>query len=322
MEEKEKKEFFNGFDDDILDPKDFEDDEEGTDDGEGNHDDKGDDKSKSGKPDDKSNPKQEGAEGSVKTDSAEGDGGEGDNGGLNTDDEAKKAEAEKNAKFAEMRRKREAEEKAAKEEAERLAREAKIKEAAKLEAELGVIKTNPYTEKPITDEEDLRIYKIQKDIADRGGDPMADLPSELAKIERERNAKAKASAEEEAKKSQAIQEKAAKEVNELREKYPNLNTADLAKDPVWLQVSDGKTGRLTLTEIYEYLYVPAKEKAEAEGNNKPNGEPDKTQIDANGKKITKVPSSNSNGGKTSKGYLEMSDEEYLKQEADNSTDFF
>lgn len=304
MEEK-KNEFFNGFDDDILSPEDFVEEEE---------------KSKEKTETDK---KEEGKteEETSKTEKTEKEEGKTTETEVESEDEKAKAkaEAEKNAKFAEMRRQKEAKEKAEKAEKERLAKEAKIKEDAKVEAELGVIKTNPYTDKPIVDESDLKIYKLQKQLEEEGKDPVNDLPSKLAELERQAKAKSEAEANEKAKADKEIADRAKQETSELREKHPELNTAELADDPIWKEVSKDKVGRWSLNEIYELLYLPAKAKAdkksEKEGENK-------EEIDEHGKKVTKVPSSKSNGGKSSKGYLDMTDEEYLAQEKENNKDFF
>lgn len=306
MEEKEKKEnFFNGFDDDILTDEDFEEEGAEGDKGEGKTDNPADktDGTEGKTAEDKTD------EGSVKTDEGKSDEDK------KADEAKKKAEeAEKNAKFAEMRRKQEAEAKAKKEreaELERAKREAATK------AELGVLKENPYTGEKIEDESDLEIYKIQKSLEDEGKDPVKDLPKKLAQIQREKAAEAKKVADSRAEVEAKAKEKATKEVNELRTAYPDLNTAELAKDPLWLEVSGDKLDRLTLKEIYEFYYLPKK-------NQSKQTKTDDTKVDEeNGKKVTKVPSSNSNGGKTSpKNYLEMTDEEYLKAEKADNEDFF
>lgn len=214
------------------------------------------------------------------------------------DDEAAKkaAEAKKNSDFAEKRRAKEAQE-----------REAKLKKEAKTQAELEVIKKNPYTEEPIEDEEDLKVYKLMKEIDDEGGDPIADLPKRIAKIERD---KVKAETE----KANKIKE----EVADLRRAYPDVDMRALGNDQELLDLADEKQGRWTLTECYEYLTM---KRAKAEAKKEEQKE-DKS-VKENAKKVTKVPSSNSNGGKkeTSTDYMEMSDEEFLKLQKNNG-DFF
>ena len=306
MEDNKKVEFFNGFDDDILSPEDFTEEEEEK------------EETEAGKTEEENSK----TETSTSTETEEGktekgkeESEKGKTESEESDEEAKaKAEAaEKNAKFAEMRRQKEAKEKAEK---ERLAREAKIKEDAKVEAELGVITTNPYTDKPIKDESDLKIYKMQKQLEAEGRDPVADLPSKLAEMERESRAKEKAEADRKAQEEKELVEQAKREADELREKHPTLNTRELANDPLWQEVSKPYLGRLSMNEIYELVYLPKKDNAKAKENEKTE------EVDEHGKKVTKVPSSKSNGGKTSKGYLDMSDEEYLAQEKENNKDFF
>lgn len=303
MEDK-KVEFFNGFDDDILSPEDFEEEDEKS-------------KEEESKTDEKEKDTKTEEESSSKTEKTETEDEKSKDDEKSAEEEAKaKAEAEKNARFAEMRRQKEAKEKADKAEKERLAREAKIKEEAKVEAELGVIKTNPYTDKPIVDESDLKIYKMQKQLEEEGRDPVADLPSKLAEMERESNARTKAEADRVAKEQKELAEQAKREAEELREKHPELNTRELANDPIWKEVSKDKLGRWSMNEIYELLYLPKK-------NSKANeNKSDEEEVDEHGKKVTKVPSSKSNGGKTSKGYLDMTDEEYLAHEKEENKDFF
>lgn len=281
----EKKQFFNGFDDDILDPEDFEDEE--TDDEE-----KADVNSEDDEEGDEDEEKSETSEESDDDDEEE-----------EEEDEAvkKAAEAEKNAKFAAARR-----------EKERLAKEAKIKEEATLEAELGVITKNPYTEEAIKDKSDLEIYKVMKQIDDEGGDPIADLPQKMAEINRKKEAEAKA--EEEKKTANSTKIKA--EVKELKASHPDLNLAELGKDQEYLDLCEAKGGRWTMLECYDYL-------TEKRAATKTTKTTDKVVKDG-GKKATKVPSSNSNGGKATSetNYLEMTDEEYIKLQKKEKDDFF
>jgi len=215
------------------------------------------------------------------------------------EDEEKEREKAKNARFAEMRRKKEAEEKAKREAKER-EKEQKIRDDATLKAKLDVIKTNPYTDEPIVDEEDLKIYEIQRKLDDEGKDPVSDLPKRLAEIRRAELRKAKEESEKKEKEEKERSEKITAEIAELVKKYPKLNTAQLADDPLYQECMKGRAGRWTQVEIYE-LYLE-KKKAEKE----------KEVVEKNGSKISKTPSSKANGAVTSKDISSMSDEEFEK----------
>jgi len=219
-------------------------------------------------------------------------------------DELEKEEKAKNAHFAEMRRKQEAEEKA-KKDAETAAREKKIAEEAVLQAKLGWIKKNPFTDEPIKDEEDLRIYEIQKQLDEEGKDPLSDLPKRLAEIHRKEVADAKAKAEKEEKEKKETQSKIDSEIAELRSKYPKVDTSALAKDSLFQECLKGRAGRWTQVEIYEY-YLSEKAKADAKAKE----EKSKSTVDENSKKISTAPSSKNDGKLPTKTVSEMSPEEF------------
>lgn len=216
-----------------------------------------------------------------------------------TEEELEKEKEElkaKNAKFAEMRR-----EKEAKEKAEQAAREAKIRKEAAEQAELGMLKTNPYTEEPINDADDLEVYKIQRKLEEEGKDPVKDLPKRLAELNRKHKSEVAA---EEQKRLEADKErstKVAEENRELREKYPDLNTAELAQDPLFKECMHGRVGRWKLVEIYE-LYLSKKKAKEAQE------EEERIKKAADGK--SNPPSSNASGQKISKNVADMTPEEF------------
>ena len=213
--------------------------------------------------------------------------------------EEEEAEKEKNAKAAERRRKRE------KAQREREAREAKIREDATVKAELGILKTNPYTEEPIEDAEDLKIYKIQKELEDEGLDPINDLPKRLAQNARKAAKEEAERQEKEQKDKEELDKKVSREVSELRQKYPSVNLAELAKDELFRKCLDGRAGRWTQVEIYE-LYV--QKKAEADKKAK---EDEANKIAEEGaKKISNPPSSTARGSSPQKNVDEMSREEF------------
>lgn len=158
--------------------------------------------------------------------------------------QAEDEEKQRRAEFAKRRREKEAAEKAKREREER---EAQIrKEAAEQEA-LGLITKNPYTGKPIKDAKDLEVYKIQKAIDDRGGDPIADLAEEIA----ERNRKADAERKKAAEDAQKAESSLNAEIDELRKAHPDVNTAKLADDPDFMEIASEKQGRWSLLEVYE-----------------------------------------------------------------------
>jgi len=220
-----------------------------------------------------------------------------------TDEEKEKQKA-KDAHFAQLRREKEAKEKAERERLEK-EREQKIRAQAKLEGELGVLKTNPYTEEPIRDEEDVKIYKLQKQLEDEGRDPISDLPKKIAEVNREN---AKKLADEEARQKQAELDKQAKinaEIKELREKYPKVDTAKLAGDELFQECMKGRAGRWSQVEIYE-LYLNKK----AEADKKAAEDKAKNSVDEATKKLTKTPSSKSSGKETASDIDNMTDEEF------------
>ena len=278
MEEKEKKELKS---DEVLDPDDFDDDEEDV---------KGDDE-----PDKDDTPSEKEPSKSDKS--------------ADDEDEQKqkeeKAKKERDSHFAELRRQKEAKEKEAKISREQEERERKIREEAKLEAELGILKENPYTGEKIVDAEDLKIYKLQKELDDEGKDPINDLPKRIAENARKAAKEAQERAEKEQKEKLELNTKINTEITELQNKYPKVNLSELAKDELFKECLNGRAGRWTQVEIYE-LYLQKKAEAEQKAKD------DKTKgiVEEGGKKISQTPTSTTNGKRTSKKVEDMTDEEY------------
>jgi len=196
----------------------------------------------------------------------------------NEDEKNQKRDLKKDAFFAEKRRE--------KERKEREAREQKIKEDAKIEGKLEVLKVNPYTDEKIIDDEDLKIYEIQKKLEEEGLDPVNDLPKRLAEINRKQKESAKA--EEEKQKEFAKYDEMDR--NQLQKAYPELSLEKLDADNDFQEFAKGKIHRWTLTEIYE-AYQSKKQKDSA---NKEKAMVDKVADDV-AKNMTKVPSSNQGG---------------------------
>lgn len=216
-----------------------------------------------------------------------------------TSKSAEELEKERRAEFARKRREREANEKAEK---ERLDNEERIRKETATKTKLGIITENPWTNKPVKDEKDLEVYEIMKELEASGKDPLSDLPDALADRARKRDADTKKANEE----SKIIQDKLAKEISDLRKKYPDVNTKELADDPSYLELADEKGGRWTVTEIYEEM-LRRKSSSKKETKN----ENDDKQIDAIAKS-NKQNSSNGNSSNNSgqKKVSEMSKEEF------------
>lgn len=218
-------------------------------------------------------------------------------------DEEKEKEKAKNAEFAKKRREREAKEKAEREKAERLAYEDKIRKEAALNAKLGMLKTNPYTDEPIVDEEDLKIYELQKELDDEGKDPVADLPKRLAEVNRKRAKELAEKTKKDTEEAETRRKRIGDEISELRNKYPKVNTAELAKDELFREVSQGRFGRWSLTEIYE-RYIDEKSKREEKEKEE--------KAKEKAKEVTKAPSSQNRGvNSPAKKVEDMTDEEFL-----------
>ena len=121
-----------------------------------------------------------------------------------------KQSREENAKQAAARRKREEEQKKHDEEIRQKAFE-EGKKAGRLESS----KVNTFTDEPIEDEYDLKIFEIQKQIKAEGGDPIKDLPKRLAKLNREEEQTRKTKEEETKKSSEAAK-------NDIKTSLPKL----------------------------------------------------------------------------------------------------
>jgi len=209
MEEKEtEKKGMEPEDSDTLNPDDFDETEP----------EKGDDKPEEGKEEEKPTESEEGQ----------------------PDDEEMKRRAE----FAKRRREKEAAEKAKREREER---EARIRREAAEKAGLGLVSKNPYTGKPIVDASDLEVYRLQKEIDEKGGDPIQDLPEAIAEKERQAAKQRQAELEEKRKAGDELKS----QIAELRQAHPDVNTAKLADDPDFMEVASEKDGRWSMLEIYE-----------------------------------------------------------------------
>jgi hypothetical protein len=110
---------------------------------------------------------------------------------------------------------------------------------------------NPFTGGDMADSEDVEEYLLQKEISEKGGDPVGDLAAYRKQKAREKRA-AEASEVE-------GKQRMATELNEFREKFPNVNVQELLRDEDFAEYADGKLGRKTISAVYE-AYVNYKNK--------------------------------------------------------------
>lgn len=287
----EEKEVFNGFDDDMdyIDPDDFEEDEEVEDTKEETDTD--------GKEDEESLEETETQESETDEDDEE---------------KAKTQEESESETEAEKLHKRNEEQKA-----KRLKREAeereRIQKQAKLEGKLEVLKTNPYTNEKIEDEEDLKIYEIQKQLDDEGYDPIEDLPRKMAEINRQAKKEELAKAKETEERESNIQ----KDLNEFFESNPKVDRVALSKNDEFWDFANDLLGTTPFSKIYStYQKILKRDSAKEK-----EAMIDKKASDMS-KKYTKTPSASGSNKQANKGFLEMSDEEYLQYQKDENGDFF
>lgn len=193
----------------------------------------------------------------------------------------KKPRGEKNSNFARMRREKERK------------REEHTEDYDKgmLDAVDGI---NPFTGEKINDEADLNEYKIMREIAKTGGDPLTDY-RKFVKDKSRKEAQ-------ETRQQQEQQKRYEDDVNSFQSKYPN-KLKELTKDERFAIFAKGKVGKMPLVDIYEdfvkfndFVSKDATEQAE--------------KMYSNAMSSTGSLSTGDSAGK--KGYLEMSDAEFEK----------
>lgn len=145
---------------------------------------------------------------------------------------------EERARQAKARREREAR--------ERAEREKQIERDAYLKGKLEGKKVNRFTNEPIEDEYDLKVYELQEDIEKHGGDPIADLPKRMAGLEREAQNKVKMRKEEEAKKDEAVKN----DIKDFMSKHPDIKVGELLEDPDFKTFAEGRLGTIPLDKLY------------------------------------------------------------------------
>lgn len=214
------------------------------------------------------------------------------------DTKKKKQSQEENARQAKLRRE--------KEQKEKEAREEQIRKEAYEKGKIDATKVNPFTNKPIEDKYDLKIYELQKKIKDKGGDPIADLPSELAKLEREEARKQSDAALAKAKEDENI----LKDIEDFKSKYKDVDVKALLNDPLFDKFSNGKlgNGKDSFIKVYEDFLEFKKLVSSSKDD-----EEEQKKRESDAKKKGSAPSSN--GGKTKDektSYSKMSKEERIK----------
>ena len=294
------KEEFNGFDDDIFSPEEFIDEDENPTEENQDVESETDDNVEQVENQEETSETVEETEEQVKTQE------------VTETEEKAQTEVDKNAYYAKKRREREA--------LEQAQREKEIREAAKLEAQLEMIKTNPYTNEAISDEEDLKIYKLQKAIEEKGGDPIIDLPKALAEANRREAQERKTLAEQE----QANKLRLDKQARDLYAKYPEARqTAPEDLELLGLIEEKNKDdSKWTMTDCYEFLVM--KRKYESLLQSQQEAQTKKNEVvSETTNKYHKIPSSQPNGGQVSEDdYEKMTVEQYIKKQSENKVDFF
>lgn len=216
----------------------------------------------------------------------------------NEDAKLKEQEAEdrkkKNAEYAKKRREQE--------EAEREKREAKIRAEVERETKLGIYKTNPYTNEPIKDEEDLKVFEVMKELENEGKDPINDYPKRVAELNRKAREKAKLEEE------KALKEKEdfSKDIADFKKKYPKVDLRELANNEEFISFAAGKTGRWTTAEIYE-AFKKEQEMVALKNEAKVKDE----EANEQAKNISKTPSANGSKPR-SKSVDDMTNEEFME----------
>lgn len=208
----------------------------------------------------------------------------------------KKQSQEENARQAKIRRE--------KEQRERAEREERIRNEAYEKGKLDSTKTNEFTNKPIRDVYDLKIYELQKKIKENGGNPIEDLPDELAKIEREEAQKRDAAS----KQKQNEDNKILEDIKAFSAKYKDVDIKELFNDEIFSDYVEGKLGKSSLIEVYENFL---KMKSKISSSNARDEENKRDEDDA--KKRGSSPGQTGSKKKEPTTYSKMSKEEKINE---------
>lgn len=152
-----------------------------------------------------------------------------------TEQQAKQTK-EENSAYARARREREQAEKIEKAKAEAI-------KAEREKAVIEYVKTNPFTNKPISNAQDVEQYLRMKRIDDAGGNPLEDYADEIDRENKQ---------EQERKEQEAISKKRIDDdLANFRKAYPKVDLAKLLNDTAFTQMNKDKIGETPLTELYE-----------------------------------------------------------------------
>ena len=173
---------------------------------------------------------------------------------------------EENSEFARQRR-----------EKEQQAKIDKAKEEARIQAIIDVVGSNPYTNEPLENEFDVKIYQAMKQYEKEGGDPIADQAKIIKSIVNKDNKSRQDAIQQEIAKTES-ENKAKSELDELVKAYPDVNVAELLNDEDFKDYAEGKVGTKPLKQLYEgFVKLTGKravaqqeieEKARQQANNK------------------------------------------------------
>lgn len=103
----------------------------------------------------------------------------------------------------------------------------------------GLKGTNPYTGTPITDDADIELYKIQKELDEEGKDPIKGLADYILTTKRKELEEVKR------------KEDARKDIVEFKEKHKGVDVDGLLKNQDFLTFAEGKLGNMSLTKIFD-----------------------------------------------------------------------
>ena len=176
-------------------------------------------------------------------------------------------------------------------------------EKAYLKGKLEGIKTNPYTEEPIQDSEDLEVYEIMRELDEQGKSPIEDFPKEVARRRRELNAKKQKEQEDKQKQDDFIRQDYA----QFSKKYADVNLNTLFNDESFKLFSNSRLGKDSLSDIYnDYLNFcnVVTKRYESKKAEEEKAKQDKEQA----KQMGKTPAPSQTPG-TTKEYKDLSREE-------------
>lgn len=146
---------------------------------------------------------------------------------------------EENSEFARKRR-----------EAEKQAEIDKVREETRIQTIIENVGVNPYTQEPLEDADDVKIFEAMKKYEKDGGDPVADQRKIIKEVlGKERKTLETQKKEEDA--ASVSREKAKSEIQEIRQAYPNLDVQKLINNPDFVEYSEGKVGKKSLKTLYE-----------------------------------------------------------------------